>query len=225
MDGRQQTLRDKEEAIKILRRIDYCRELFTVGVFSAFLLTKIYRGTGLFVINGLLLVLTLIYALAISVRYFVGFRRNWGAYAKAAYRGINIGYSLVAVGITVYSIITAVTVPSATEIILAALSVLVLLVKVTVMIAAAAVQSKFSKKKSSANGQAEAEQTVEEPASLAQEGQPEQLSMFDGLPPAEPAPLAEQAERTEEPSSPEEKKKSGFFGWLFGKIPNDNEKK
>lgn len=210
MDGQEQTQRDRAEAAKIFRRLDYCRELFTVGVFGAFLLTKIFNETGILVLNGTLLVLTVIYTVAITVRYFVRRRKVWGPHVKAAYKGLNIGFSLVAVAITVYSIITAVSQPSALEVILAALNTIVLIVKILVTAIVATVQAKFGEKKS-ANEKKEIKTERAELNGEASEDQPtEKVSS-----------PAEEVQEKETDSPQEEGKKKGFFGWLFGKIPND----
>lgn len=153
-----QTVQEKKtpKIVKVFRIFDLMRELVTILIYMGVLGFKIARGSGYFAVNVGLLALTGLYAVAFALWRLTNSEKKWGSRIKGAYKWAKVLFSLLGLGLTVYSIVTAVTAPSFFEILAAALTGFTVFAKIVSMILGLLVRRKIEKMKEERRKAAEA---------------------------------------------------------------------
>ncbi|MGN0822319.1 MAG: hypothetical protein ACI4NG_00945, partial [Candidatus Gallimonas sp.] len=190
----EQSRRDRAIVAIMFRRIDFFRQMISVGVYGAFLAMRIARGDGYLWINAGLSVVNAAYAIATAIRYFAGAGKAWKRRINQIYRWMKIVFSLFAVSITVYSVVTAVNAPTAFEITFAILSVVTIFLKILTAIVSVLVRRKVERVKAKRREKRQAKQpSAERPLFV------RLLRRFYFFEPARPRPPIAEPTETDEP--------------------------
>ncbi len=142
--------------VKAFRIFDLMRELATILIYMGVLGFKIARGSGYFAVNVGLLALTGLYAVVFALWRMTNSEKKWGSRIKGGYKWAKLLFAVLGLGLTVYSIVTAVGEPSFFEVLAAALTGFTVFAKLVSMVLGLLVRRKIEKMKEERKKAAEA---------------------------------------------------------------------